>query len=496
MVTSRPILFGHSRAQRWDRGILALLVTFVVLLPLFQPRLYATDSVQYYAYLRSLWFDGDLDFANEYTRFHELNPKSGIDKALLPRIDPGTGEVRNVVSATGKLVNVAPIGSALLWSPAFAVAHGAVLIARGIGVDVAADGYSAPYIWAICFASVMYGLAGLLFSYSIARRFVGVWPATAATIVCWLASPLVFYMYISPPWSHTGSFFTTALFIWYWLRTYGRRTLRQWLVLGLLGSLMTLTREQLGLFLLLPAIEALHHYWQSVRAFDWLRLRGLVIAHSSFLFAFALTLSPQFVTYRVLNGRWGPAKTVAQKFDWSSPHFWDTLIDVGSSPITGHRFAHGAFLWTPTWALGVAGLLLLWRRNRFLAALLLLVFCAQVWINGSFGTTWHLSSAFGFRRLIEATPLFVLGVALLMEHVRLPRRAWSVLIALLIVWNIGLIAQWTATYTELRRGLVWDGMLTRQLSVPVDIGTKLGEILFDRCALVENCGSDTEQSSR
>jgi hypothetical protein len=43
---------------------------------------YATDEVQYYAWLRSAWFDHDVNFANEYTRFAEMNPQSGIDKSL------------------------------------------------------------------------------------------------------------------------------------------------------------------------------------------------------------------------------------------------------------------------------------------------------------------------------------------------------------------------------------------------------------------------------
>lgn len=487
MAITQPLLLSYNRARQWDRGLLVLILAFVLLLPLFTPRIYAVDSVEYYVYIRSLYFDGDLDFTNDYTRFHELNPDAGIRGGLLETRDP----------LTGKPINVAPVGTAILWTPAFFLAHGSVLLARAFGSSVAADGYSAPYIWAVCFAAIVYGLLGLLLSYKIVRQYMSMWAATAAILVCWLASPLIFYMYISPPWSHTAGLFATALFIWYWQRTRSTRTLRQWLALGALGGLMVLTREQLGLFLLLPAIEALIGYWHDLRDHNWPAVWRSLLIHSLFLLVFVLMLTPQLVTYVILNGRLGPSTIVLEKLKHQpddpfahgflgSGHFWDTLVDARPSPVTGRWFAHGAFLWTPVWAIGMVGLFLLLRRDRLLAGALLLALFAQIWVNGRFGTTWHLSSAFGFRRLIEATPLFVLGVGLVIDRVRLPRGIWAALGILLIIWNVGLIAQWTVTNKELRRGLIWDGMIRNQLAVPGQAGEKIGQLLFNRCALVEN----------
>lgn len=482
------------RFRRLDRGVVTLLLVFVALLPLFTAHFYATDSVQYYAYLRSLVFDGDLDFTNEYARFHEMYPASGIGRALLPRVDPATGDLLNVDPVTKLPINVAPVGSAILWAPAFALAHGGVLLARMLGVRVDADGYSRPYIVAVCLASALYGLAGLLLSYAVARRYAGVWAATVAALVCWLASPLVFYMYVSPGWSHTASLFATALFVWYWLRTRGARTGSQWALLGLLGGLMTLTREQLGLFLLLPAIEALVSYWPPLRERRWRAVGRLVGLHALFLAMFVSALLPQLAAYQVLGGRPYPSSEVLEKVGYDpddpdahgvpgSAHFWDTLVDARPSPQTGRWFAHGAFLWTPVWALALLGLALLARRDPVLLVSLALAFAAQVWINGSFGTTWHLSGSFGFRRLIEATPMFVLGLALLVEQPRLPRPAVALLGILLVAWNVGLVYQWTvlgARDGTLRAGLVWNGMLERQAGLPARLGGDMWRLLFDR----------------
>ena len=84
-------------------GVLVILALFVLLLPISLPRIYATDEVQYYAYLRSVYFDGDLDFRDEYEHFATLGerqspPDPAVRNALL-RADaqnpnPETGKLR------------------------------------------------------------------------------------------------------------------------------------------------------------------------------------------------------------------------------------------------------------------------------------------------------------------------------------------------------------------------------------------------------------------
>ena len=124
-----------------------------------------------------------------------------------------------------------------------------------------------------------------------------------------------------------------------------------------------------------------------------------------------------------------------------------------------------------------------------MAALLFLGFLGQTYINGAFGTTWHLTRSFGFRRLIECTPIFVLGLAALVEWLR--ARAGRVLplaaALLLIYWNVGLIAQWAFVRPQIRDGLIWDGMLRAQVvDVPGAVIGKLDDVLFHRCRLANN----------
>src|SRR5205823_3079 len=169
--------------------------------------------------LRSLRFDGDLDFANDYRRFTELNPKSGIDTSLL--------QPNRIRKATGLYGNVAPVGSALMWAPFFLAADALVHAADALGARIPADGFSPPYIYAVCYASALYGLLGLLLSYRMARRYAGQFGTTLASVTIWLATPLVFYMFVQMPWSHATGFFLVALFLAIWQRTRATQTRRQ-----------------------------------------------------------------------------------------------------------------------------------------------------------------------------------------------------------------------------------------------------------------------------
>ena len=132
-------------SQFWsrDRGQLLIIALFLLLLPFSLRRIYATDEVQYYAYLRSSYFDHDLDFRNEYEHFARIGeqqqpPDLAVRNALL-RTD-----AQNPNPITGKLRNVAPIGSAIMWAPGFVLADLGVRAANWLGAKFPPTATRAP----------------------------------------------------------------------------------------------------------------------------------------------------------------------------------------------------------------------------------------------------------------------------------------------------------------------------------------------------------------
>ncbi len=476
-----------------DAGHLLLGVLFIMSLVVALPRVYATDEVQYYAWLRSVWFDQDVDFANEYEMFAKLNPNSGIEKSILMP--------DRIREKTGLYGNIAPVGSAILWAPWFVATDLVVRLLHllQLGLSIPADGFSWPYQRAISYASALYGFIGLLICYTISQRWMSVFSARLATVGIWLATPLIYYMTIQMPFAHANGFFMTSAFIFCWLKTRDHpHSPRWWILLGICAGGMFLVREQLILFSILPAYSictsalALRKHDSS---FDWRMPSLWALA----LLCAVIMLTPQIAAYWFVNGEPRPASEVSGKLNLCSPHAIDTLIDfdtrpeaicgVQNTPVSIQPFSRGAFIWSPILMFATIGLVMFARRLPTFGVPFLLAFGLQVWINGAFGTTWHLTGAFGFRRLVECSPLFIVGLGYLLMQLE-QRIHWSALvvsICALVIWNMGLIINATVfnAETNLRRGITWPNILYWQLELPQKLWEK-GFELFDRCRFLKN----------
>ena len=318
-----------SRNWRHEWGLLALVA--LLALPLFTPRLYGADEVKYFVHLRSLWFDGDVDYANEYDHFIASDTEHFS----------WLYNLRDPISPTGRKLNDAPIGAAVLWAPFYIAADLLVIVARSLGATVPRDGYGWPYIWAACLGSLVWGIAGLALGYRMCRRFFDPWPSQLATIGIWFATPLVFYLYITPPMAHAASMFATTLFLWLWVRGRdGHRPPRQWLLLGAAAGLMVLVRELNWLLLLPLGVDETARILRNLRAADgsiasagsaasdlWSRIPG----YAAFFAALAVVSAPQFFMYWLLHGSPTPSPYVVSKFEFVPRHAGCSRASTDSS---------------------------------------------------------------------------------------------------------------------------------------------------------------------
>ena len=106
------------------RELLLLLALFIASLPAVTARLYSSDEVEYFSYLRSLWFDRDVSFENEYQYFydHRIAQTPDFHQTFL-----------ELETATGRRINYGTIGCAILWAPFYAVGDLATRAMRSMG---------------------------------------------------------------------------------------------------------------------------------------------------------------------------------------------------------------------------------------------------------------------------------------------------------------------------------------------------------------------------
>jgi hypothetical protein len=461
----------QDQPRRFER---ALLFVFILTLPLLNPWVRG-DGVGYYAYARAPLIEHRLDFIHDYQFANDSFREAHLDE---------NGQVKSQYrTATGHLENHFTVGPAMLWSPFLVLAHAGVLLARALGAQIPADGFSWPYRYAMAFGTALYGFLGLWLSYSLARRYVEPLWAFVATLAIWWGSSLPVYVYFNPSWSHAHSAFACALFLWFWDKTRGHRTLPQWLLLGLIVGLM-LNVYYLNLMVVsVLAVEAIAEYAQILRSARpspaFLQLAG---RHVLFVLVVCVAMLPTFISRAIIYG--GPLETgyiSLRVFLWKSPVLLSVLFSS----------AHGLLSWTPLLAFAILGLFLFAFclpkiGVPFLAALL------GFYLFISFYPDWTGVSSYGNRFFVSLTPLFVFGLAYLLDQLaarsaktRTVLALSSATLACFVLWNLGLIYQWGTHMIPVRGPISFRQAAYNQFFVvPSRLDSNLNAYFFRRSALM------------
>ena len=450
-------MISFQDAQRSDAKAVAWLIgAFLLTLPLINPYVRG-DGNGYYAYVRSAVIDQDLQFENEF--------RHG-DPAFLGFVFDDRMQVRpELATSTHHVRNQWAVGPSLLWAPFFLIAHGMVESLNHLGWNIPADGYSLPYLWSCALGTALYAFIGLLLSYWAAQQFTTGPSALLATVGIWFASSLPVYMYFLPFHVHALAAFTVSLFLWYWLRTRPQRTLKQWGLWGLMGGLVAEVYYLNMIFLLIPLFDMGKSGARAGEAKNILAFSAAVL----------LALMPHFAVKWIIHG--SPFDTgYRDQFFLDSPRLWQVAFSS----------EHGMFLWTPVLLLAVAGLLFLWRQYRMVAAPLLTVFVVFYYAVASY-QNWHGISAFGNRFFVSFTPVFVLGLAICLQEAGRAlsgfraRLVPALLLAGLVLWNVGFMFQWGTNLVPNRGPVALAEVARNQVTVvPKRIGGFLVRYLASR----------------
>jgi hypothetical protein len=444
---------------------------FLLTLPLVNPWVRG-DGVGYYAYLRSALIDHDLNFENDYLAANKSFVLVRFDAQghLLPEFFTKTGHVENHFS----------VGPAILWAPVMVTVHMAVLLLDRFGANIPADGYSRPYLLAMGLTTAFYGFLSLFLAFQIARNYFEKQWAFLATLGIWLASSLPVYMYFNPSWSHAFSAFSVSLFLWYWDRTKLRRSPGQWAMLGLIAGLMGNVYYPNAILLIFPAVELLYlaRTTSATPRQSDMAIGKLALCSLLFGAVFVVSLLPTFLTRQIIYGN--PFETGypgIMTWNWKSPVFLGVLFSSD----------HGLWSWTPILALATIGVFFIVRRDTLLGIGSILTFAAFLYFIASY-PDWAGISSYGNRFFISLTPIFILGLAALLDAfarwVGKASRAMAfsgAAIALFVVWNLGFIFQWGTHMVPARGDISWSVMTHNQVvEVPLRLTRSLQSYFLHR----------------
>jgi hypothetical protein len=465
---------ASNSAYRWLFGL------FVLSLALMNPWVRG-DGVGYYAFARAVLIQHNLDFTPDYNSANASFRDARLDE---------NGNPKPVFrTATNHLENHFTVGPALLWAPFLIVAHAIVLVARAFGSNVAADGFSAPYRFAMALGTAVCGFVGLFLAMRIAAKYVGQRWAFLATVAIWWASSLPVYMYFNPSWSHAHSAFVVALFLWYWHETRETRSTLQWIVLAAIAGLMLNVYYPNAMVLAVLAVEAVPQYLAVLRRKDSSQhdteptLLQLLTNHALFGLVMLACLFPTLLSRYVIYGSPFESGYVSLKdWAWRSPYFLAVLFSS----------EHGLLVWTPVIALACIGVFIFALREPRVGTAILAAMVAFYFFIACY-PDWAGISSFGNRFFVSLTPIFIIGLSVFFDRVarffRSQRTAiatFGATAAILIVWNLAFIFQWGTHLVPARGPIVWSEMIHNQFAVvPRDLAAKAQGYLFHRSNLMQ-----------
>ena len=382
---------------RCGKGFWLMLATFSVLLILFNVGFMraASDGRGYFAQTRSIVMDHDLDFSNDIATFAAREQDAAF-----------------------------PLGTALLWSPFFVLAHGWLALLNLLGEEHLRNGFTNPYQRAVGLGTLCYGLAAFVMMSAALRRHFDFKASILAVLSTLLATPVVWYLTVESSMSHGASLFAVTAFLSLWLAFRHGAIAARWWLLAAAAILMILVRPQNALFLLAPAGDFAARRWRGTSP-DGAGDREAVGRRTALALIAIVVLAAGAVV--MLGGsmlEYAGGQGLLREF---SP------VHLLFSPL------HGLISSSPVVIVALLGLALLFRTDRGLALGFGLVVISQVLLN-SVTPGWAGGASFGARRFVACAMPFAFGLAAAIQAGRKrPLVPISILLGSFMVANLVLV---------------------------------------------------------
>jgi hypothetical protein len=376
----------RAYASRW--GVVVSVASYALFLWMFSTGPYARNagSDGYYTWLfaRSIVYDHDIDFTNDYAQC-------------------GDPAGKNVLRGTRHPDNPFYIGPSITWVPVLSVVRHVVPLPPDAPEQEKLACYG-PLTANTLGVGPLLGALAMWLMYRVGRRYAGDGVAALATGLLGLGSTLPAYAAMIASYSHVHDTVWAAVTMITAIRASEKpRSVARWALAGAAVGVGLLQRPVSVVFGLVPAALAV----AALRG-DLRRLALALAALGSCAFVFGAL--PQMLVYRYLYGTfWAGAPHGRFYMQYGHAHPWLVLFAPHG----------GLFFSSPVVWLAVPGAIagLRARETRVLTLSLLAACAAAIWLSAA-PIDWHGSGTFGARRLTSLLPLLAPPATLAVARAR------------------------------------------------------------------------------
>ena len=391
-----------------------------------------SDAKGYYAYLPAFFIYQDPNF-EFFETIEEKYPQPLLYYDYRKNLEEG-------------LVNKYYIGSAVLQTPFFLLAHGLTSISDAEN----ADGYSKWYQIAVSLSSLFYLWFGL-FYLRLSLKHIGLqdyW--ISITLLCTLFSSNLFvYAITDPGYSHIYSFALISFFLFQCLKFSDSGSSNQIYWIALSFGLIVLIRPIN--FMVIFALPFIFGSKKQLVLFLNRLINPKILLVSILLVIAALSI--QFCYYKLAINNWWVYSYEDEGFNFRDPHFWDILFS----------YKKGLFLYTPIYLLSFLGLIRLWREDPFRFWSWIVFFTLITYVFSSWWM-WFYGASFSSRVYIEYLPLFMMLFGFYLRQIQQSYIKGSIsliILALIVICQIQIYQyrHYIIHYSEMTKEKYWEVFL-------------------------------------
>ena len=319
------------------------------------------------------------------------------------------------------------MGFSILYAPFFFIGHA---VARITGF--AADGFSAPYQYAILAGGIIYSILGIVVLSKVLARFFNERVASLVLLIVVGSTNYIIHvtMHGQNANSHNYLFLAYALILWFTIRWHESQQWKHMVPLAVVSGLAILSRPSEVVCLALP------FFWGISDRKSFLHKIKLLTSNYAQVLTFILILlligSFQFTYWKIHTGRFlfnSYGGNPGEGFEFFRPHILHVLFS----------FRKGWLIYTPVMIFALAGFIPIYKLNRGLFTPLLLYFLFNLYIVSSWSAWWYAQS-FGQRAMIPSYPVLALSLGYflvwLFSQKRVVRAAGYGVLALLLLLNV------------------------------------------------------------
>lgn len=370
------------------------------------------DANGYYLYLPSIVI---------YHDYKELKWVDSIDKRY--QVTGGNG-VQAQKADNGNYTFKYLGGVALMELPFFYAAH---IYAQHSSYP--ADGFSAPYQYALGFGVLIYALIALLILRRMLLYYYSDGVAAATLLLTGIATNYIQYAAVDNGQSHAYIFLLYAMILYTTLRWHRQPTAAWALATGYLCGLATMSRPTEAIIVFIPLMwdthtkEAAKAKWQQVKA------------HRQHIYLAALGgilgILPQIIYWKLSTGSF--VYDVGSKWRFLDPYF---RVLFG--------FEKGWFIYTPITLLFIIGIFFM-KGQQFRKSVLwfglLNIYIIIAWDD------WRYGGSFSTRALVQSYPVLALPMAAAISKAATVKWKWLVYAACTYLLAVNLFQTWQYDHT-------------------------------------------------